>query len=115
MDNTLTQIKEVIESVVAFTNAKGRTFIGVDNRENIVGLPHSSGTMKNLTNTIKQNTKPCISMEVDDKFTVGAPFLIPANNYILIAFQIGKFKSETKIIDKLGVNRFVKERCLFAE
>jgi ATP-dependent DNA helicase RecG len=40
----------------------------------------------------------------DDKLTFGAYLLFTSNNSALTAFQIGRFKSETKIIDNIDIN-----------
>lgn len=40
----------------------------------------------------------------EDKLTFGAYLLFTSNNSVLTAFQIGRFKSETKIIDNIDIN-----------
>lgn len=53
--------KEVIESIVAFANAKGgKVFIGVDDSGRIVGLELTKESLQNWINQIKQNTSPAI-------------------------------------------------------
>jgi len=41
----------------------------------------------------------------EDKLTFGAYLLFTSNNSVLTAFQIGRFKSPTKIIDNIDINR----------
>ena len=40
----------------------------------------------------------------DDKLTFGAYLLFTSNNSVLTAFQIGRFKSDTSIIDNIDIN-----------
>lgn len=58
--------KEVIESVVAFSNAYGgKIFIGIDDSAKIVGTTIGEETIQNHINTIKQNTQPNILVDID--------------------------------------------------
>ncbi len=65
--------KEVIESVVAFANAKGgKVFIGVSDKGDIVGIELTQESLQNWINQIKQNTSPSVIpdmevVEIDDK------------------------------------------------
>ena len=58
--------KEVIESVVAFANAKGgKVCIGVDDIANIIGVSVNTESIQHYINTIKQNTQPNIIVEIN--------------------------------------------------
>jgi len=58
--------KEVIESVVAFSNSYGgKVFIGVDDNGDILGLDINEETIQNYINTIKQNTQPNLIVDID--------------------------------------------------
>ncbi len=58
--------KEVIETVVAFSNAKGGTIvIGVDDNRKVVGVITTPETIQNHINTIKQNTQPNILVDIE--------------------------------------------------
>jgi len=55
--NSATFQKEVIETVVAFTNAKGgQILIGVSDAKHIKGFVINHGTLKDWFNQIKNNT-----------------------------------------------------------
>ena len=59
--------KEVIESVVAFANAKGgKVFIGINDIAEIIGTTISVESIQNYINTIKQNTQPNIIVDIND-------------------------------------------------
>ena len=68
--------KEVIESIVAFANARGgKVLIGVDDSGQIVGVEVAKESLVNWINQIKQNTSPSIIpnieiVEVDKKNVV---------------------------------------------
>ena len=82
MDNLLVQIqqgegintefkisfqKEVIESVVAFANAKGgKIFIGISDSAKIIGITVSAESIQNYINSIKQNTQPNIIVDINE-------------------------------------------------
>lgn len=52
---------EVIETLVAFSNAKGGfVFIGISNNKNIVGVELKDETVQNWINEIKQKTAPVL-------------------------------------------------------
>ncbi len=68
--------KEVIESVVAFANAKGgKIFIGVSDTGNILGVTLSRETIQNYINIIKQNTQPSIIVDIEE-ITIEAKTLL---------------------------------------
>jgi len=51
--------KEVIESIVAFSNSKGgKVIIGVNDNKNIIGVTVSDESIQKWINEIKQNTNP---------------------------------------------------------
>ncbi len=59
--------KEVIESVVAFANAKGGfIFVGISDSIEILGLEINSETIQSYINQIKQNTQPSIIVDIDE-------------------------------------------------
>lgn len=58
--------KEVIESVVAFANAKGGSVIvGVNDEGQVVGLSLGSETLKDWQNQIKNSTYPQIIPDME--------------------------------------------------
>ena len=58
--------KEVIESVVAFTNTKGgKVFIGVKDDDSVVGIDIKNETIKDWINRIKNNTQPQLIVDMD--------------------------------------------------
>ncbi len=58
--------KEVIETIVAFANAKGgKIFIGVSDSGEITGVDIGLETIQNWINQIKQNTSPSIIPNID--------------------------------------------------
>ena len=63
--------KEVIESVVAFANAKGgKIFIGVNDVGEIVGISINNESLQKYINTIKQNTQPNLVVDIEEYKTV---------------------------------------------
>ncbi|NOQ93498.1 MAG: AAA family ATPase, partial [Methylophaga sp.] len=59
--------KEVIESVVAFANAKGgKIFIGISDSEKIMGITVNAESIQNYINSIKQNTQPNIIVDINE-------------------------------------------------
>ncbi|MBA7556421.1 hypothetical protein ES705_49129 [subsurface metagenome] len=53
--------KEVIESIVAFSNAKGgKIIVGINDHKKIVGVTISEESIQKWLNQIKQNTVPQI-------------------------------------------------------
>ncbi|MCX6253587.1 MAG: putative DNA binding domain-containing protein [Bacteroidia bacterium] len=57
--------KEVIESIVAFSNAKGgKVIIGVNDNKIIIGITISDESIQNWINQIKQNTDPQVISDV---------------------------------------------------
>ena len=59
--------KEVIESVVAFANAKGgKIFIGVNDVGEIVGISINNESLQKYINTIKQNTQPNLVVDIEE-------------------------------------------------
>src|SRR3989344_1941718 len=56
---SLSQLNEIVETVVGFANSKGGTvFIGVSNTGDIIGIEIGKSTIEKLVSTIKQNTEP---------------------------------------------------------
>jgi len=57
--------KEVIESIVAFSNTKGgKVIVGVSDNKKIAGINVSDESIQNWLNQIKQNTEPQVIPEV---------------------------------------------------
>ena len=58
--------KEVIETVVAFSNAKGgRIIVGISDEQELIGLSLSSETEQQWLNEIKQNTSPAVFPDIE--------------------------------------------------
>lgn len=56
---SLSQINDIIETIVAFANTEGgKVFIGVSKTGKIIGVQIGKDTIENLTNKISQNTDP---------------------------------------------------------
>jgi ATP-dependent DNA helicase RecG len=83
--------KEVIETIVAFSNHKGgRIIIGVNDKKEIKGISLNSETIQNWINEIKQNTIPSIFPDIElHIFEKKHIALIEVNEYPLkpIAFK----------------------------
>ena len=72
--------KEVIESVIAFSNTKGgRVIIGVKDNKKIVGMTISDESTQNWINQIKQNTTPQVIPDVD---------IFDIDNKIVVLFNV---------------------------
>jgi len=57
--------KEVIESIVAFSNTKGgKVIVGLNDNKSVVGIKISDESIKNWINQIKQNTIPQVIPDV---------------------------------------------------
>ncbi|HEC67333.1 MAG TPA: ATP-binding protein, partial [Candidatus Desulfofervidus auxilii] len=70
---SLSQTKDIVETISAFSNTKGGSIIiGVDDKGKVIGVSLGKKTIEDLANKIKQNTDPkiypSISVEhIDDK------------------------------------------------
>lgn len=75
--------KEVIETVVAFANAKGgRIFIGVNDEGHILGLTPTKESLQKHINSIKQNTQPGLLVDIDEVKIAGKIiFVIEVKEY----------------------------------
>ena len=68
--------KEVIETIVAFSNSRGgKIFLGINDKKEIAGVDISNESIQNWINEIKQNTQPAIFpdfkiIEIDNKTIV---------------------------------------------
>lgn len=68
--------KEVIESIVAFSNAKGgKVIVGVNDSKTIIGITVSDESIQNWINQIKQNADPQVIpdvqiLELDNRYIV---------------------------------------------
>ena len=75
--------KEVIESIVAFSNAKGgKVIIGVNDNKNIVGITVSDESIQNWINQIKQNTEPQVIPDVQT---------FKLNDKIIVVFEVMEY------------------------
>ena len=67
---SLGEIKEILETIVAFANTNGGWIVvGVDDDGRVVGVKIGKGTLENLVNTIIQSTDPPIypSISIEEK------------------------------------------------
>jgi ATP-dependent DNA helicase RecG len=83
---SLSQIKDIIETISAFSNTKGGSIIiGVNDKRNIIGVDVGKKTIESLANEIKQNTDPQIypSISVEN---------MDGKNIIVVAVQESKSK-----------------------
>ena len=63
---SLSEWKEIVETVSAFSNTKGGFIIvGLDDNKSLVGITIGKGTIENLTNKILNNTEPKIYPEIE--------------------------------------------------
>jgi len=63
---SLSEWKEIVETVSAFSNTKGGIIIvGLDDNKNLVGISIGKGTIEGLTNKILTNTEPKIYPEIE--------------------------------------------------
>ena len=105
--------KEVIESVVAFSNSEGgKIYIGVSDSGAILGLTALPETIPNYINTIKQNTQPSIivdieSLEVDKKIIV----VIDVKEYPIkpIAYKNRYYKRSQNSNHLMSLNEIANE------
>lgn len=65
---SLSQINDIIETVVAFANTEGgKVFVGVSKTGKIIGIQIGKDTIENLTNKISQNTDPKVHPKITIK------------------------------------------------
>jgi len=63
---SLSEWKEIVETVSAFSNTKGGIIVvGVDDNKNLAGVNIGKGTVEDLTNRILTNTEPKIYPEIE--------------------------------------------------
>ena len=63
---SLSEWKEIVETVSAFSNTKGGFIIvGLDDHKSLVGITIGKGTIENLTDKILNNTEPKIYPEIE--------------------------------------------------
>ena len=74
---SLSQIKDIIETISAFSNTKGGSIIiGVDDKRNIIGVDVGKKTIESLANKIKQNTDPQIYPSISVEYINGKNVVI---------------------------------------
>ncbi|MEE9151738.1 MAG: ATP-binding protein [Thermoplasmata archaeon] len=57
--SSLSEIKQVLETLSAFSNGKGgRVLVGIDDEARIKGVDIGRNTIENLANEIKRNSDP---------------------------------------------------------
>ncbi len=74
---SLSQIKDIIETVSAFSNTNGGSIIiGVDDKRNVIGVDVGKKTIESLANEIKQNTDPQIYPSISVEYIYGKNVVI---------------------------------------
>jgi len=75
--------KEVIETIVAFSNTKGgKIIIGCNDAKRIVGLTIAEESIQKWQNEIKQNTEPCVFPTIE---------LLEIENKIIVIIAVDEF------------------------
>jgi ATP-dependent DNA helicase RecG len=75
--------KEVIESIVAFSNTKGgKIIVGVNDNKNIAGISVADESIQNWLNQIKQNTDPQVIPDVQ---------IFEFNNRNIVVFDVMEY------------------------
>ena len=75
--------KQVIETIVAFANTKGGSiFIGVNDKNNIIGIKSDNETLQNWHNQIKLSTEPSVFPDIE---------LIEIENKIVAYIKVNEF------------------------
>jgi len=87
---SLAEMKEIIETVVAFANTEGgKIFIGVSNNGEPVGVAIGKGTLENLANQIALHTEPKIQPHITIKKIEGKNIIIvevkPSTDRLVLA------------------------------
>ena len=71
------EIKEVIETIAAFSNAEGgKVFIGVSPEGNVVGVQIGKGTVEGIANQIGQHTDPKVMPKITVKKINGKDVIV---------------------------------------
>ncbi len=114
---SLSQINEIIESIVAFANTEGgKLFVGVSEKGGLVGVTIGKGTVENLANKIAQHTEPKIQpritvKKIEDKEIIVVEVKASGDKLILAdgrpykrvgpsTRQMGKDEYEERIFEK---------------
>ena len=114
---SLSEIKEIIKSISAFSNTEGgKIFVGVSKTGKIVGVQIGKGTIEDLTNQISQQTDPKIHPRITIKKIKGKEIIIidvkESADHLVLAFgrpyeRVGK---STMRISKDGYEKFILEK-----
>lgn len=114
---SLSQINEIIESIVAFSNTEGgKLFVGVSKHGEFIGVSIGKGTIENLANKIAQHTEPKIQPRITVKKIEGKEIIIievkPSGDKLILADgrpykrvgpstrRMGKDEYEERIFEK---------------
>ena len=88
---SLSQIKEIVETVSAFANTEGgKIIIGISKSGKVIGIEIGKGTIEELTNRIIQNTDPKVYPKITMKIIAGKNVLIidakESPDHLILAF-----------------------------
>jgi ATP-dependent DNA helicase RecG len=108
--------RTVIETIVAFSNAKGgNVVLGVNDDKKIVGISISNESIQKWINEIKQNTEPSIlptfeSIKIDNKLVV----IIAVDEFPLkpVSYKNKFYVRKNNSNHRLSVNDIVKMRFI---
>jgi len=88
---SLSQIKEIIETISGFSNAEGgKIIIGVSKSSKILGVEIGKDTIEHLTNKIAQNTDPKINPRITTEKINGKSLIVieikESSDHLVLAF-----------------------------
>jgi len=83
--------KEIIETISAFSNTRGgEILVSINNNGEVKGIEIGKNTIENLTNKIKENTKPEIYPRITTRIinnkTIIAIRIRESNDHLVLAF-----------------------------
>ncbi len=74
---SLSEMKEILETVCAFLNTKGGTIlIGVDDKGKVVGVDIGKGTIENLANRIRSSIEPPVFPSIEELEVKGKKIIV---------------------------------------